>query len=105
VIIQTPDPPATLRLPLTQARRERSTMATAATETTRLIGFMLPSSPYSTQMARFYCRAALRYHGLGEFVNDAEIVVSELATNASAPRGALSYPRCSRDEPEGGSWV
>ena len=50
----------------------------------RLIAFMLPSSPYSTQMARFYCRAALRYHGLGEFVDDAEMVISELATNAIA---------------------
>jgi hypothetical protein len=33
------------------------------------------------------------------------LLASELATNASAPRGALSYPRCSRDELEGGSWV
>ena len=65
-------------------------MATVATETTRLIAFMLPSSPYSTQMARFYCRAALRYHGLGEFVDDAEIVISELATNASTHAGGPS---------------
>jgi hypothetical protein len=33
------------------------------------------------------------------------LVVSELVTNARAPRGALSYPRCSREELEGGSWV
>ena len=33
------------------------------------------------------------------------VMVSELAMNAGAPRGALSYPRCSRDELEGGSWV
>jgi anti-sigma regulatory factor (Ser/Thr protein kinase) len=65
-------------------------MATVAPESTRLIAFMLPSSPYSAQMARFYCRAALRYHGLGEFVNDAEIVISELATNAIMHAGGPS---------------
>ena len=37
--------------------------------------------------------------------DDVILLTSELATNAGAPRGALSYPRCSRDELEGGSWV
>ena len=51
----------------TQARRERTTMATTATETTSLIAFTLPSTPYSVQMARFYVRAALSYHDLGDY--------------------------------------
>ncbi|GAA1894310.1 hypothetical protein GCM10009736_73340 [Actinomadura bangladeshensis] len=33
------------------------------------------------------------------------VVVSELVTNACAPRGALSYPRLSREELKGGFWV
>jgi anti-sigma regulatory factor (Ser/Thr protein kinase) len=33
-------------------------------------------------MARFYVRAALTYHGLGGFSADAEMVASELVTNA-----------------------
>jgi hypothetical protein len=38
-------------------------------------------------------------------IEAAELVTSELVTNASAPRGALSYPRWSREELEGGFWV
>ncbi|GAA1898738.1 hypothetical protein GCM10009736_78960 [Actinomadura bangladeshensis] len=33
------------------------------------------------------------------------LVVCELVTNACAPRGALSYPRLSREELKGGFWV
>jgi hypothetical protein len=33
------------------------------------------------------------------------LVLSELVTNAGAPRGALSYPRFNRDELKGGSWA
>jgi anti-sigma regulatory factor (Ser/Thr protein kinase) len=57
-------------------------MATIATETTSLIAFTLPSTPYSAQMARFYVRAALNYHDLGDYIEDAEMVTSELVTNA-----------------------
>jgi anti-sigma regulatory factor (Ser/Thr protein kinase) len=57
-------------------------MATTATETTSLIAFTLPSTPYSVQMARFYVRAALTYHGLGDYAEDAEMVTSEIITNA-----------------------
>jgi anti-sigma regulatory factor (Ser/Thr protein kinase) len=57
-------------------------MATTTTETTSLIAFTLPSTPYSVQMARFYVRAALSYHGLDDFAEDAEMVASELVTNA-----------------------
>jgi anti-sigma regulatory factor (Ser/Thr protein kinase) len=57
-------------------------MAIAATETTSLVAFTLPSTPYSVQMARFYIRAALTYHGLGDYAEDAETVTSEIMTNA-----------------------
>ena len=62
-------------------------MATAATETTSLIAFTLPSTPYSVQMARFYARAALNYHGLDEYNETAELVTSELTTNAITHAG------------------
>ena len=57
-------------------------MATTSTETASLIAFTLPSTPYSVQMARFYIRAALTYHDLGDYADDAEAVTSEILTNA-----------------------
>jgi serine/threonine-protein kinase RsbW len=48
----------------------------------RLIVFMLPSIPESVGMARFHIRAALSFHDLGEFADDAEAITSELVTNA-----------------------
>ena len=57
-------------------------MAIAATETTSLIAFTLPSTPYSVQMARFYVRAALSYHDLADYAEDAEMITSEIVTNA-----------------------
>ena len=66
-------------------------MPIAATQTTSLIAFTLPSTPYSVQMARFYIRAALTYHGLGDYAEDAEMVTSELVTNAVKHSGALKF--------------
>ena len=66
-------------------------MATIATTTTSLIAFTLPSTPYSVQMARFYIRAALTYHDLGDFTQDAEMVTSELVTNAIKHAGAPKF--------------
>jgi anti-sigma regulatory factor (Ser/Thr protein kinase) len=66
-------------------------MATTATETASLIAFTLPSTPYSVQMARFYIRAALTYHDLGDFSEDAEMVTSELVTNAIKHAGAPQF--------------
>jgi anti-sigma regulatory factor (Ser/Thr protein kinase) len=63
-------------------------MAITATETRSLVAFTLPSSPYSVQMARFYIRAALNYHALGDYAEDAEMVASELITNAITHAGA-----------------
>jgi anti-sigma regulatory factor (Ser/Thr protein kinase) len=72
----------------TQARRERMTMPTATTETRSLGVFTLPGTPYSVQMARFYVRAALGYHDLGDYVENIELVTSELVTNAIAHASA-----------------
>ena len=66
-------------------------MAVAETETTSLIAFTLPSTPYSVQMARFYVRAALTYHELGDFAEGAEMVTSELVTNAIEHAVALKF--------------
>ena len=66
-------------------------MQTAAAETTSLIAFTLPSSPYSVRMARFYVRAALGYHDLGGYADDAEIVTSELVTNVIAHTRAPNF--------------
>ena len=63
-------------------------MATTATETTPLIGFTLPGTPYSVQMARFYVRAALNYHDLADYAEDATEITSELVTNAITHAGA-----------------
>jgi len=70
-----------------------------------LIAFVLPGIPESVRIARLHVRAALGFHGLDDYADDAAVITSELVTNAGAPRGALSYPRCSREELEGGSWV
>jgi anti-sigma regulatory factor (Ser/Thr protein kinase) len=75
----------------TQARRERKTMAIAATQTTSLVAFTLPGTPYSAQMARFYIRATLGYHDLSDFVEDVEMVTSELVSNAITHAGAPSF--------------
>jgi anti-sigma regulatory factor (Ser/Thr protein kinase) len=65
-------------------------MIATATETTSLIAFTLPGTPCSVRMARFYVRAALSYHGLGDFSGDAEAVSTELLGNAVTHAGAPS---------------
>lgn len=57
----------------------------------------------SIKQARDFVGLVFGGWGLEDHV--ARTVVSELATNAGAPRGALSYPRRSREELKGGSWV
>ena len=54
----------------------------AAQADPRLIAFVLPSIPESVPVARFHVRAALGFHGLGEYANDVETITSELVTNA-----------------------
>lgn len=55
---------------------------TAVEADQRMIAFVLPSSPESVRIARFHVRAALGYHGLGDYADDAGIITSELVTNA-----------------------
>ena len=67
----------------TQARRDpRLWPATATQANPRLIALALPSIPESVPVARLQVRAALGLHGLGEYADDAEIITSELVTNA-----------------------
>lgn len=63
-------------------------MATTSKETTSLIAIKLPSTRYSAWMARYYVRAALRDHDLGDYAADAAAVTSELVTNAIIHTGA-----------------
>src|SRR6185437_8598206 len=57
-------------------------MASTTTETMALAAFTLPGSPHSARMARFYVRAALAYHDLSGYADDAEAVAAELIANA-----------------------
>jgi anti-sigma regulatory factor (Ser/Thr protein kinase) len=58
-------------------------MASIAVEADpRLIVFVFRSIPESVRIARLHVRAALGFHGLGEYADDAEIITSELVTNA-----------------------
>ena len=58
-------------------------MASAATQANpRLITLTVPSIPGSVPVARLQVRAALGSRGLGEYADDAEIITSELVTNA-----------------------
>jgi anti-sigma regulatory factor (Ser/Thr protein kinase) len=66
-------------------------MAIAATQTTPLIALALAGTPYSVQMARFYVRAALFYHDLEDFTDDAVAGTSELVTNAIEHAGAPQF--------------
>jgi serine/threonine-protein kinase RsbW len=77
-------------------------MVITEAETTSLIAFTLPSTPYSVRMARFYVRAALTYHDLSDYSEDAEMVTSEIISNAVQHAGAqaigleLTYLKGSR---------
>jgi anti-sigma regulatory factor (Ser/Thr protein kinase) len=66
-------------------------MAVATAESTSLVAFTLPGTPYSVQMARFYVRAALGYHHLGEYARDVETVTSELVSNAVTHADAQAF--------------
>jgi anti-sigma regulatory factor (Ser/Thr protein kinase) len=55
---------------------------TAAEIDSQLIAFALPGNPEAVRIARFHVRAALGFYGLGEYADDAEIITSELVTNA-----------------------
>jgi hypothetical protein len=65
----------------------------------------LEPQPQAAGLARRFVAQELEALGYVELVDDARLMVSELVTNSGAPRGALSYPRHSREELKGGSWV
>lgn len=69
---------------------------------------VLPLRRESARHARVFIATSLEAwfeNRAGEIVHDSQTVVTELVANAGAPRGALSYPRRSREELEGGFWV
>ena len=68
----------------------------------RTTGVTYPGDPEQIRAVRADLRSLL---GGCPRADDALLCVSELATNADAPRGALLYPRCSREELKGGSWA
>jgi anti-sigma regulatory factor (Ser/Thr protein kinase) len=57
-------------------------MPSTAIEADIMIAFVLASDPRQVGMTRCLVRAALEYRGLGHYVPDAEIIASELVTNA-----------------------
>jgi anti-sigma regulatory factor (Ser/Thr protein kinase) len=58
-------------------------MARTATQASpRLIALALPGTPESVPVARRRVRAALGFHELGEFTEDAEVITAELVANA-----------------------
>ena len=58
-------------------------MARTATQASpRLIALALPGIPESVPIARRRVRAALGFHELGEFTEDAEVITAELVANA-----------------------
>jgi anti-sigma regulatory factor (Ser/Thr protein kinase) len=65
-------------------------MTSTAMQTDPLISFVLPGIPESAGIARCHVRAALEYHGLGEYASDAEVVTSELVSNAVQHAGMSS---------------
>ena len=65
-----------------QAWKGQAVASTTVEIDPRLIAFVLPSIPESVWMARFYVRAALGFHELDHYAEDAEIITSELVTNA-----------------------
>jgi anti-sigma regulatory factor (Ser/Thr protein kinase) len=62
----------------------------AAAVDQRTISFVLPSVPESVRIARCFVRAALGFHGLGEYADTAVMITSELVTNAIQHAGTHS---------------
>jgi hypothetical protein len=80
-------------------------MAGTRTAVLRTSTLELAPLPGAASCARLHAVSVLHEWGMRALVDDAAMIVSELITNAGAPRGALTYPRCSREELKGGSWA
>ena len=76
-----------------------------ARTTTRTRPITLPATDRAVVLARNLGVRVTRRWSLQDLAEDTQLIVSELTTNASAPRGALSYPRYNREELKGGSWA
>lgn len=63
-------------------------MASMAVDPNPLIAFVLLSIPESAGIARWHVRAAFEYHGLDCYADAAQIIVSELVSNAIKHAGA-----------------
>jgi hypothetical protein len=66
----------------------------------QLIAFVLPGIPASVRVARFHVRAALAFHDLGQFADDAAII-----TGTDHQRGTARLLRChgnNRGDPRAG---
>jgi serine/threonine-protein kinase RsbW len=57
-------------------------MASAVMNTDPMIAIVMLSTPESVGLVRGQVRAALEYHGLDAYVEDAELIASELVSNA-----------------------
>jgi serine/threonine-protein kinase RsbW len=57
-------------------------MANTTVETDVMVAFVLLSEPEQVGIARCLVRTVLEYRGLGDYAPDAEIIASELVTNA-----------------------
>jgi anti-sigma regulatory factor (Ser/Thr protein kinase) len=67
---------------------EKVAMAETVVDANPLITFMLLSIPESVRIARWNIQAAFEYHGLSEYMYDAQIITSELVINAIQHTGA-----------------
>jgi len=78
--------PRPCRLSSTQARKGRTPMPSTALQTALqadiMIALVLASDPGQVGITRCLVRAALEYRGLGHYAPEAEIIASELVTNA-----------------------
>ena len=61
----------------TTAETETGTDGAAVVIDPRIIAFMLPGIPGSVRVARFHVRAALAFHDLGQFADDAAVITSD----------------------------
>lgn len=66
-------------------------MVIAAAESTSLVAVTLPGTPHSVQMARIYVRTVLSHRDLGKYVEDVEMVTSELVSNVVTHTDARAF--------------
>jgi len=64
------------------ARKGRTPMPSTALQADIMIALVLASDPGQVGITRCLVRAALEYRGLGHYAPEAEIIASELVTNA-----------------------